>query len=83
MGSTQRNRAFVIWDSRLRVTEVAVSTRQNSLSDKHQGHSVEGNVWTRAVLTPERKNIRQQGRRTKHQEEMFTLTARDQHGVCL
>ena len=36
----------------------------------------------RAVLTPERENIRQQGRRMKEPNEpMFTLTAQDRHGV--
>ena len=69
------------------ITEVArcITTRQNSLSDKHLGErsgalEEEG---PRAVLTPERKNIRQQGRRMKApEEEMFTLTAQDRHGVC-
>lgn len=36
----------------------------------------------RAVLTPEKKNVRQQGRRMKEpEEEMFTITATDRHGV--
>ena len=36
----------------------------------------------RAVLTPERETVRQQGRRMKKPEEpMFTLTAMDRHGV--
>ena len=36
----------------------------------------------RAVLTPERENVRQQGRRMKEPgEPMFTLTAQDKHGV--
>ena len=36
----------------------------------------------RAVLTPERENVRQQGRRMKEPNEpMFTLTAQDRHGV--
>ena len=36
----------------------------------------------RAVLTPERENVRQQGRRMKRPgEPMFTLTAQDKHGV--
>ncbi len=36
----------------------------------------------RAVLTPERENVRQQGRRMKEPDEpMFTLTAQDKHGV--
>lgn len=37
-----------------------------------------------AVLTPDRENVRQQGRRIKSPEEpMFTLTAQDKHGVLL
>lgn len=37
-----------------------------------------------AVLTPDRENMRQQGRRIKSPEEpMFTLTAQDKHGVLL
>ena len=36
----------------------------------------------RAVLTPDRDEVRQQGRRIKEEEEpMFTLTAQDRHGV--
>lgn len=36
----------------------------------------------RAVITPERETIRQQGRRIKNPEEpMFTLTVQDRHGV--
>jgi len=37
----------------------------------------------RAVLTPERESVRQQGRQMKEPEEpMFTLTAQDKHGVA-
>ena len=36
----------------------------------------------RAILTPDRDTVRQQGRRIKDEEEpMFTLTAQDRHGV--
>jgi len=36
----------------------------------------------RAVITPERDKVRQQGRRIKNPEEpMFTLTVQDRHGV--
>ena len=36
----------------------------------------------RAVLTPEKKQVRQRGRRMKEpEEEMFTITATDRHGV--
>ena len=37
-----------------------------------------------AVLTPERKNKRQSGRRFKNEgEEMFTLTGQDVHGIAM
>ena len=86
-GSTQGTVHFVDLDSRLRVTEVArcITTRQNSLSDKHLGERSGAleEERPRAVLTPERENVRQQGRRMKApEEEMFTLTAQDRHGVC-
>ena len=36
----------------------------------------------RAVITPEREKIRQEGRRLKEPNEpMFTITAQDRHGV--
>ena len=45
-------------------------------------NSDQGTLETRAVLTPERETVRQNGRRIKSVEEpMFTLTAQDRHGV--
>ena len=45
-------------------------------------NSDQGTLEARAVLTPERKTVRQNGRRIKSAEEpMFTLTAQDRHGV--
>lgn len=39
-------------------------------------------MGARAVLTPDRDTVRQQGRRIKEEEEpMYTLTAQDKHGV--
>lgn len=36
----------------------------------------------RAVLTPAKENVRQNGRRMKEPEEpMFTITATDRHGI--
>jgi len=41
-----------------------------------------GQRYVIAVLTPDRENKRQQGRRFKNNnEDMFTLTAQDRHGV--
>ena len=45
-------------------------------------NSDQGTLEARAVLTPERETVRQNGRRIKSAEEpMFTLTAQDRHGV--
>lgn len=42
------------------------------------------NVAIRAVLTPDRQEKRQNGRRMKDEgEPMFTLTAQDRHGVAI
>lgn len=36
----------------------------------------------RALLTPDREKVRQQGRRIKEPDEaMFTITAQDKHGI--
>ena len=45
-------------------------------------NSDQGTLEARAVLTPERETVRQQGRRIKNPgEAMFTLTAQDRHGI--
>ncbi|WP_229408256.1 DNA (cytosine-5-)-methyltransferase [Massiliimalia timonensis] len=45
-------------------------------------NSDQGTLEACAVLTPDRENVRQNGRRIKSEEEpMFTLTAQDRHGV--
>ena len=42
------------------------------------------NVAIRAVITPDREEKRQNGRRMKNEgEPMFTLTAQDRHGVAI
>ncbi len=62
-----------------------ITARQDSGISNHRGeHSgvmvVEDRP--RAVLTPDRETVRQQGRRVKEPDEaMFTLTAQDRHGV--
>ena len=61
-----------------------ITTRQNSGISKHRGeHSgVFIEDAPRAVLTPEKENVRQQGRRMKEPDEaMFTITAQDRHGI--
>ncbi len=61
-----------------------ITARQNAGVSNHRGeHS--GCLVTdepRAVLTPGRENVRQQGRRVKEAgDPMFTITAQDRHGV--
>jgi DNA (cytosine-5)-methyltransferase 1 len=58
-----------------------ITARQNAGVCHRKGeHS--GVIDARAVLTPEREVIRQHGRRIKlPNEDMFTLTAQDKHGV--
>ena len=67
------------------VTDTArcLNTKQDSSIHKHRGEAsgvlVEG---PRAILTPEKAKVRQNGRRMKEPDEaMFTLTATDRHGV--
>lgn len=60
-----------------------ITARQDSGISKHRGeHSGVIITDARAVITPFRENIRQQGRRIKEPNEpMFTLTAQDRMGV--
>lgn len=68
------------------ITDVArcITARQNSGVSNHRGeHSaVLIEDAPRAILTPDRKTVRQQGRRMKEPNEaMFTITAQDKHGI--
>ncbi len=61
-----------------------ITARQDSGIGKHKGeHSgVFIESEPRAILTPEKETVRQQGRRLKAPNEpMFTLTVQDRHGV--
>ena len=64
-----------------------ITARQDSGISNHRGeHSgvivVDDEDEPRAVLTPDRETVRQQGRRVKEPNEaMFTLTAQDRHGI--
>lgn len=61
-----------------------ITARQDSGISKHKGeHSgVFIEDAPRAILTPEKETVRQQGRRFKEPDEpMFTITAQDRHGV--
>ena len=69
-----------------KLTEKArcITARQNRGVSKRIGESsgVFVEEEPRAVITPERETVRQQGRRIKEPEEaMFTITAQDRHGV--
>ena len=68
------------------VTDVArcITARQDSGVSKHRGeHSaVLIEDAPKAILTPDREKVRQQGRRIKEPDEpMFTITAQDRHGI--
>ena len=61
-----------------------ITARQDSGVSNHRGeHSaVLVTDEPRAILTPDREKVRQQGRRVKEPNEpMFTITAQDRHGV--
>ncbi len=76
---------FVDMNSNPKVTHEArcITARQDAgISNRKGEHSGVIITGARAVLTPERENVRQQGRRMKEPDEpMFTLTAMDKHGV--
>lgn len=68
------------------VTEEArcLNTRQDAGIHKRKGEAsgVLKEIAPRAVLTPAKEKVRQNGRRMKEPEEpMFTITATDRHGV--
>ena len=68
------------------ITDVArcITARQDSGVSNHRGeHSaVLIEDAPRAILTPGRETVRQQGRRMKEPNEaMFTITAQDKHGI--
>ena len=68
------------------ITELArcITARQDSGISKHKGEHSGVMLITEpiAVLTPEKANVRQQGRRFKQPNEpMFTITVTDKHGV--
>lgn len=68
------------------ITDVArcITARQDSGVSNHRGeHSaVLIEDAPRAILTPDRETVRQQGRRVKEPDEaMFTITAQDRHGI--
>ena len=70
-------------DPRVASEARCITVRQDSGISNHRGeHSGVLITGARAVITPDRENVRQQGRRIKEPDEpMFTLTAMDKHGV--
>ncbi len=71
-------------DSIITNTARCITARQDNGGVKHRGeHStVFVTDEPRAILTPDREKVRQQGRRIKEPNEpMFTITAQDLHGV--
>ena len=78
---------FIDMNINPKITDVArcITARHDSGVSNHRGeHSavlIEEQP-PRAVLTPDREKVRQQGRRLKEPEEaMFTITAQDKHGI--
>ncbi len=77
---------FIDMNAGAKLTETArcITARQDSGISKHKGeHSaVFIEDEPRAVVTPDKKTIRQQGRWIKEPNEpMFTLTVQDRHGI--
>lgn len=76
---------FIDMNADPKVTHEArcITARQDAgISNRRGEHSGVIISGARAVLTPERESVRQQGRRIKEPNEpMFTLTAQDKHGV--
>lgn len=77
---------FIDMNAGAKLTETArcITARQDSGISKHKGeHSaVFIEAVPRAVVTPDKKTIRQQGRWIKEPNEpMFTLTVQDRHGI--
>ncbi len=77
---------FIDMNSDPKLTDVArcITARHDSGISKRKGeHSgVFIEDAPRAIITPEKENVRQQGRRCKEPNEpMFTITAQDRHGV--
>lgn len=70
-------------DPKITAQARCITARIDAGIGKHKGErSGVLMMGPRAVLTPDRDTVRQQGRRIKEEEEpMFTLTAQDRHGV--
>lgn len=68
------------------IRDIGTDTAGTITSRYHKGLGANGDnaVLVRAVLTPDREEKRQNGRRIKEPgEPMFTLTAQDKHGIYI
>lgn len=64
--------------------DISEKTANRIVSREYKGIARSSNVIIKAVLTPDREEKRQNGRRIKDNgEPMFTLTAQDRHGVMI
>ena len=76
---------FIDMNENPKLTEVArcITARHDSgISHRKGEHSGVFMEEPRAILTPDKEKVRQQGRRMKEPDEpMFTITAQDRHGV--
>lgn len=84
--SSNQGYFFIDMNENAKLTEQArcITARQDAGISKHKGeHSgVFIESEPRAILTPEKENVRQQGRRYKEPNEpMFALTVCDRHGI--
>lgn len=77
--------AFDVDKSSNKPREISVSNCIIAREDSGvSNHAAEGTAIAIPVLTPDRVEKRQNGRRCKQVgEEMFTLTAQDQHGIAI
>ena len=80
---------FIDMNQDPKITEIArcITARQDAGISKRKGeHSgvieIAKEIGPRAIISPERETVRQQGRRIKGPDEpMFALTTQDRHGV--
>ena len=82
-----RERVYIVGHLRTEVgsrPEVFPVTEASGQPEPHTLVENKKTFGARAILTPDREEKRQQGRRMKNSEEpSFALTAQDQHGVAL
>lgn len=71
-------------DNSIQLKNISEETANRIVSREYKEIARNSNVIIKAVLTPDREEKRQNGRRIKDNgEPMFTLTAQDRHGVMI